>query len=432
MPHFLAFSLYLLAADIIFLLRFERRGRFLIRALCSAAMIFGAMALLEGNDSTLPQSMVTYLITFLLTAFAGIVCFDITWPDSVFCATAGYSVQHIASILRRGIKELTHVLGYQQSDILVSLLGLTVTLLFYWCIYHVFGRQIIPGQELVQKKRLLPVVVLAVMVEILLFDIVVVRMVRYPEYDSVYIGVICATNIIYGIAILIIQFGLILQQSLESELTVVQQMLEKERQQYQISKDTISLINQKCHDMKHQIRQIGRTRIGPKALQEMEDVIGVYDSMLKTGNQALDVLLAEKALFCQSNQVEVTCIADGSALSFMNDSDIYALFGNMLDNAIQATMEMIPDSRAIGVIVKKEAGFVSISSYNYHQGQVVMEKGMPVTTHPDKDYHGFGIKSMAMIVEKYGGTIDFRTDGNIFHVNILLPIVQREDSPIRL
>ena len=124
--------------------------------------------------------------------------------------------------------------------------------------------------------------------------------------------------------------------------------------------------------------------------------------------------------------MEISCVANGEALSFMSGPDIYALFGNLLDNAIHAALDMDEDFRTIGLIVKAYSGFVSISSYNYYNGQVLMDQGMPVTTNPDRNHHGFGTKSIAMIVEKYNGTVEFRAENQVFYVNILLrPIIDK-------
>ena len=47
---------------------------------------------------------------------------------------------------------------------------------------------------------------------------------------------------------------------------------------------------------------------------------------------------------------------------------------------------------------------------------------MPVTTKPNKMYHGFGMKSIRNVVEKYGGTLVIKAEGGIFRLNILLPM----------
>ena len=115
-------------------------------------------------------------------------------------------------------------------------------------------------------------------------------------------------------------------------------------------------------------------------------------------------------------------MADGAKLNFMSDPDIYSLFGNMLDNAIQTVIQLEQDKRVIGVTIRAEGELLSINSHNYYSGNVHMEHGLPVTSKEDKKYHGFGVKSMVMIVEKYGGSISFDARDQIFNLNILLPL----------
>ena len=200
-------------------------------------------------------------------------------------------------------------------------------------------------------------------------------------------------------------------------------MWRQEQKQYEISKQTIDLINVKCHDMKHQIRAISRqTSIDPAALEEMESVISIYGTIVKTGNQALDIILAEKNLYCQKNGVTISCIADGAKLNFMADSDIYSLFGNLLDNAIRSVVALEPDKRVISFSVRAEHALLSINSHNYYGGEIHMERGLPVSDQAKTGYHGFGVKSMVLIVEKYGGTISFHAKNQVFNLNILFPL----------
>ena len=116
---------------------------------------------------------------------------------------------------------------------------------------------------------------------------------------------------------------------------------------------------------------------------------------------------------------------DGEKLNFMSDTDIYSLFGNLLDNAIKTVIKLEPDRRVIGITIKAEGELLSVNSHNYYSGQVQMEQGIPVTSSVDKDYHGFGVKSMIMIVEKYSGNIVFDAKDNVFNLNILFPLSER-------
>ena len=57
---------------------------------------------------------------------------------------------------------------------------------------------------------------------------------------------------------------------------------------------------------------------------------------MRTGNEILDTILTEKSLICENSGIHINCVADGSLLAFMNPVDLYTLFGNALDNAIEA------------------------------------------------------------------------------------------------
>ena len=153
----------------------------------------------------------------------------------------------------------------------------------------------------------------------------------------------------------------------------------------------------------------------------MENTINIYDSLPKTGNHALDIILAEKSLYCQKNDISISYIIDGKKLNFIRESDIYSLFGNLLDNAIQSTIHLESEKRIISISVRSEGDLVSINSHNYYSGQLQIQDGLPLTTKKDTRFHGFGVKSMVMIVEKYGGNISFSAKDQIFNLNILFP-----------
>lgn len=93
--------------------------------------------------------------------------------------------------------------------------------------------------------------------------------------------------------------------------------------------------------MKHQIRLIGQNdKVSSETIREIENAINIYDSVVKTDNEALDIILTEKSLICQKNNIRLTVMADGKQLSFMRIEDIYSLFGNAIDNAIDAVIKL--------------------------------------------------------------------------------------------
>ena len=116
-------------------------------------------------------------------------------------------------------------------------------------------------------------------------------------------------------------------------------------------------------------------------------------------------------------------MADGSRLGFMNEAELYSLFGNAIDNAITAVRKVEDESRRyIGLNVSQLKGFVKVNIHNYYEGELnFSEEGLPLTTKADKENHGFGMKSIRYIVEKYGGTVSVKTEKGVFNLNILFP-----------
>lgn len=91
-----------------------------------------------------------------------------------------------------------------------------------------------------------------------------------------------------------ILYSFIKSQKLEGSNHELEHMLHMKGEQLETSKETIEIINIKCHDMKHQIAAL-RGQADPVVLDELEKAINLYDGAVKTGNDALDILLAEKA-----------------------------------------------------------------------------------------------------------------------------------------
>lgn len=426
----LQFMAALLIAQGLFLLRLPVRSRFPLRAAAAAVGCFLAALAFPILSYDALYISVMFLAFFALTIPAARFCFGAGWRGCVFCTVAGYSVQHLASVCYDMTLTIAGFSGSNQVysnaparfDPIPAAIFLEVYALVYWALYQLFARRMKKGEDMdIQRPSLLVLVALTVLVEIVLNAVVIYH--KYENLDLVYYLAASLANVVCSLSVLVVLFSLLFQKSLEAELEVVYQMWRQEQKQYEISKQTIDLINVKCHDMKHQIRAISRqAAIDPAALEEMESVISIYGTIVKTGSQALDIILAEKNLYCQKNGVTISCIADGAKLDFMTDSDIYSLFGNLLDNAIRSVTALEPDKRVISFSVRAERAFLSINSHNYYGGEVRMERGLPVSNQAETGYHGFGVKSMALIVEKYGGTISFHAKSQVFNVNILFPL----------
>lgn len=227
------------------------------------------------------------------------------------------------------------------------------------------------------------------------------------------------------IVILYMQNEMFKKSAMRQELAMMNLLWKNKREQYELSKENIALINQKSHDLKHQIRALRKLNKEDfeKYLDEMEDNVKIYESIVKTGNDVFDTILTEKSLYCQKREINVTCVADGSQMDFINAIDLYAILGNALDNAIEAVQKFHePDKRQIDVQIHRQQNFLVMNFINPIPEKIVFENDLPVTTKGDKRYHGFGLRSIAHFVKKYDGYMNVSEEDGCFSLKIMIPI----------
>ena len=229
-----------------------------------------------------------------------------------------------------------------------------------------------------------------------------------------------------GVIILLLYHNLIVEVSARTEAELEQQILQMQYSNYQISQESIDLINQKYHDLKHQISAL-RYELNDEDkygyLTQMEDEIRQYEAENKTGNKVLDTILTAKSLVCQNQGISMNVVADGTLLDFMSIMDLSALFGNALDNAIRGAASVADENeRLIRVVICEQMGFALVKIENRYAGEVRFDGKDLITTKNNKDYHGYGVKSIRRTVEKYDGTVTIRTEDGWFLLSILFPV----------
>lgn len=230
----------------------------------------------------------------------------------------------------------------------------------------------------------------------------------------------------YCITLLYLQSALFKKSSMRKELETIQLLWHQQKGQYQLSKETIELINHKCHDLKHQVQAIRAVKDEKERetyLEKIEKSVQIYSAIVRTGNEILDTILTEKSLICENSGIHINCVADGSLLAFMNPVDLYTLFGNALDNAIEAVRKLeSKEKRVIDIMLYERQSFLMLQIVNPMCGEVKFEDGLPLTTKAKNGYHGYGMKSMLHTMQKYEGHLTTEVKNGCFYFNVMLPL----------
>ena len=155
----------------------------------------------------------------------------------------------------------------------------------------------------------------------------------------------------------------------------------------------------------------------------MEDSVRIYEAIVKTGNDVLDTILTEKSLYCKDREIQVSCVAEGKQMDFVNTIDLYAILGNALDNAIEAVEKFEErEKRQIDVLIYRKQNFLVINIMNPIPERLVYEEELPVTTKGDRKFHGFGLRSIQYLVRKYDGVVNISEEDGCVSLKILMPI----------
>jgi len=248
-----------------------------------------------------------------------------------------------------------------------------------------------------------------------------------PQAAQLFLFMLIA-RLLFGLLGLIVLFFLPRWIKLQFDYEKQEHILQEQRQQYEVAKESVNMVNINAHDLRNQIavikeaiRTSGKGDMIRDELNEMERYVDDVDTGYYTGHRALDVVLTEKARLCKAKSIQFSAMADGAALAFMSDVDIYVFFGNALDNAIEAAEEIEdPEGRVISLYLRQEPYGVVIHVENTFASSPRFERGMP-QTHKEGAFHGYGTRSMASVAEKYAGNLKMRVENQLFYLDCLIP-----------
>ncbi len=420
------FSIQLLMAQGFFVWGWEKKPHFFWRLPAALAGYFLLsvccfMLFVQVPGSNPVIYTLYYMCLFFISLLFMPVCFHIQAKEILFAGVCGYAAQHIGFAVYTIFQEMA---GLKLSPVWdFILLRILPYLLVDLLIYFLLIRRFLENGEL--KNRDIRMVVLAFVILLTVVFLSVLVDSRYFQNESSMLrNVLCKIYAILCCALaLFTAFNLSRENRIRHEKEMMESMLHNLKEHQKLSQENINIINIKCHDLKYRISKISRIEDAEEQKEYIESVrkaITIYDKIYQTGNDALDLVLTEKSLLCEEHSIKLSCMADGEALGLLNTTDVYALFGNLLDNAIESVMkEEDEDKRIISLLVKKREQGCHIHIDNYCKDEVTFVDGLPLTSKADKDYHGFGVRSIKYIVDKYEGDILMQAADHCFQADIL-------------
>lgn len=235
-----------------------------------------------------------------------------------------------------------------------------------------------------------------------------------------------ANCIVYPLCVVIILGGLV-GVSLIGYMSRAEQTAREARrlqQQYAYYEEKLKseeTVRKLYHDMKNHLLLLEKqnsfeTR---QMAADLRQQIAEYEDYIHTGNEFLDIIIRDKARKAKEDQVDFSAVIHFDQGGFLEPIDISTIFGNALDNALEASLKLPREQRLVTVKADCVRDMLSVVVEN---NCLPSEGGCERTSKEDKFLHGFGIRNIRQAVEKYDGQCLIRQGKDCFQLKILLPL----------
>lgn len=181
------------------------------------------------------------------------------------------------------------------------------------------------------------------------------------------------------------------------------------------------------HDIRHHFGALGyllEQNDIPRAREYLKKLAGHYppdSQMVYANNQLLSYITGYAVKQAQAKSIRFSHTIELPENIGMSDSDLYSLFINIIDNALEAAL-LVKDAadRHIGLACNMKNGFMHVSCKNSRANDVVFEDGRYVTIKSGDGKHGLGLGIIERIVEQYHGVMDIEHDEGTFTIRLVV------------
>lgn len=253
-------------------------------------------------------------------------------------------------------------------------------------------------------------------------------LIHIEEFDKRSVAVLLTT-----ISVLLMFFTLVHMKLFENILLIksqdyaIRELKYKNEIQYQYYKDKAKYENQIRileHDLKNHLLFIERNITNENNLDYIKRLRKSMESHMnfESGCHIFDILVNEKSQIAKEKgiNIEVNITSDISAINIVDEVDLCAIIGNLLDNAIEGSLKVSSPKIIINADIINKF-FVLIIKNKYYRKPVV-HRNLLVTYKEDDWKHGIGLMSVKESIGKYDGCFKYEWDNEFFYAKVLIPL----------
>ena len=424
--HAAAYLIEIIAAEYLFLGPYRKRKSFFLRSAISLIVLL-ALGAVTGIPAAAGLPRFLWFFAAMTCCIVGVCC---CYEEDVFTLTtscvAGFATQHIANKVTILLDLIPTVRWIEEHSITMrALFEVLVFSYVYLIIYLIFGRRRTNTKANIHLQVLsLFIIITCIGVNRLVVDSAAGNV--YFDIASSLYAILCC------VFALIIQFTVTKWQQTDTERLLTAQLFSESRKQYEQWSVNAGMIKEWIHDLRHLMNRIERLasqkQVDIPDISKVRAAVDRISPTARTGNDALDILLRNMDDLCRQNSITLQCVAYADCLKYFDGMKLYFLFANAIDNAMEGVSGIEdPEKRLIDISIRAFGDTAAIHIWNYFKGPIAFASGLPVSS-KQEELHGFGMKSMQRIVDEFDGVMHAHTEGEIFNLDIMLPVKEEEGA----
>jgi len=161
-----------------------------------------------------------------------------------------------------------------------------------------------------------------------------------------------------------------------------------------------------------------------KYLNDLEEELQRVDTYVRSGNAMIDAVLNSKVSLAVERGIAVNCTAIVNEEISVLDVDLCVIFGNILDNAIEACNQIKQPKRFIRIYVAVQGKQLYLSIQNAAKEELDFSEKNYISK--KRGNHGLGMKRVAAIIDKYEGYLNLSNEAGIFGTEVIIPLFDQD------
>lgn len=395
----------------------------------TAIALYGILFAISFIKNPLLNAFSFLIANFIFLLFS----FEIKCSTAIFHAIITTSVMALSELLVVGIVSNLAAHYYNPDTYLRNSTVLLFTSKpFYFLLLYAISHILIKTPKSTEKNTIKEIILLSITPFISFWvDLTLVSICCYTSIPPAINLMITITSILLLIANFVVYGIYIYSAEKNRRFTDLQLELQKESDAvsyYKMVRTRNESQNILIHDIKKHLQAIAffneqgnREKIADY-ISRLVDFPGLQKPVRMCDHEFLNAILCRYMNDCKEQQIDFHADIRSGTLDFISENDLVSLFGNLLDNAVEAAAKQPSAEIQLMVSRMPKAGLTAVTLVNSCHSNPLQKNGRLISTKKDRARHGYGLKSVERIVSRYRGHMKFyyEEQEQRFHVVITL------------